>query len=516
MFEERKIVIGLITSTEFIKQIQDRWDIKLLASPTAKRMAAWCMEYYSKYKKAPMRDIESIFEQKKKNGLPTDLAEEIEEDILPGLSDEYINENVNVDYLVTITTQYFNERHLQRHTETIIGLLSAGKLIEAQKEASSFKPISVESNDWVDLSNPNVHDKIRKAFNQTREPLIKFKGALGKFWNDQLYRGAFVSLMAPEKRGKTYCLLEFGINGCENNKRVAFFQAGDMDEGDQLLRISNRLTKKSEQEKYSGWMYEPIKDCIHNQTDSCRKAEREDGNEKIFNLPGNDAMNLRKTVTAEQLRKATKDYPDHSPCKNCKAYSKNQWATPWLRYFHNGSPLTEEEASIAVEDFFIKYKRQFRLSTHSNGSLSVKGIEDVLDIWEEQDGFIPDIIIVDYADLLVESSLKEFRHQQNKIWRDLRGVSQKRKVLLITATQTDANSYSTDLLKLDNFSEEKRKYGHVTAMYGLNQDHHGREKEIGIMRINEILLRKGDFNTNNQVHVLMNLSRGMPFLASYW
>jgi len=122
--------------------------------------------------------------------------------------------------------------------------------------------------------------------------------------------------------------------------------------------------------------------------------------------------------------------------------------------------------------------------------------------------------------LLVPDVRMEFRHQQNEIWKALRGLSQERRKgiqpLIITATQADANSYDRDLLRLKNFSEDKRKYSHVTAMYGLNQDPHGREKKIGIMRINELVLREGAFDDNRVVYILQNLKRGQPYLGSYF
>jgi len=97
----------------------------------------------------------------------------------------------------------------------------------------------------------------------------------------------------------------------------------------------------------------------------------------------------------------------------------------------------------------------------------------------------------------------------------MRGVSDKKHCLTIAVTQADADSYERNLLKLDNFSEDKRKYSHVTAMYGLNQDPQGREKELGILRINELVVREGDFNNSHQVYILQNLRRGRPFISSY-
>ena len=66
------------------------------------------------------------------------------------------------------------------------------------------------------------------------------------------------------------------------------------------------------------------------------------------------------------------------------------------------------------------------------------------------------------------------------------------------------------------FKKDKRKYAHVTACYGLNQDPKDREKRLGIMRINEIVIREGDFSNAHEVTILQNLKRGRPFLSSFW
>jgi len=116
----------------------------------------------------------------------------------------------------------------------------------------------------------------------------------------------------------------------------------------------------------------------------------------------------------------------------------------------------------------------------------------------------------------VPETRTEFRHQVDEIWKGLRNLSQERHCLVITATQADARSYEQNRLKVSNFSEDKRKNAHVTAMYGLNQDPKDREKQLGWMRINEIVIREGDFSSSNEVYVLQNLKRGRPFLGSFW
>jgi hypothetical protein len=512
---ERKIIIGLITSTDYLRQIRNIWDPRYLESATAKRIAGWCWEYFEKYDKAPNRDIEAIYYAKLKKGkLPKDLFSEIEEDILPGLSEEYENDNFNLNYLLEETKKHFDERHLSIHKDTIDALLSNGQVEEANQLACDFKPIANAALTDLDLGNPVVLDRVEKAFQTTTQSLITYPRQLGQYWNSQLIRGGFVALMGPEKRGKTFWLLDMAIRGCRQKRNIAFFQAGDMTEDEQLMRICIYLTKKSNEEEYSGRMWEPVRDCIYNQIDDCKSPEDREG--KISPFAGKDPIELKNTISLEMLTEAYKESKGYRPCTNCTQFWKKHWATVWIKKVNTGSPLTVYEAKKAVDEFFIKNGRHFKLSTHPNGTLSVRNIKSILANWEKQDDFVPDVILVDYADLLTGDS-KDFRHLQNEIWKGLRSLSQEKgQPLVITATQADAKSYDQNRLKQSNFSEDKRKYGHVTAMWGLNQDTNDREKLIGLMRINDLTKRKGAFSVSNEITVLQNLKRGRPFLGSYW
>ena len=84
----------------------------------------------------------------------------------------------------------------------------------------------------------------------------------------------------------------------------------------------------------------------------------------------------------------------------------------------------------------------------------------------------------------------------------------------MTATQAAASSYKKDTIDLTDFSEDKRKFAHVTAMYGMNQT--PEEKKLGILRLNELVVRESDFDSTRQVKVLQCLSRGRPLIGSYF
>ncbi len=511
---ERKIIIGLITSTEYLRQIRSIWKIDYIESAAAKRLAGWVWEYFNKYDKAPGKDIEGIYYSKLKDKtLPKDIAEEIEEDILPSLSDEATQEDFNLEYLLDETKKYFTERHLVIHNSIIESYIARGMLLEAEKEACEYKPLPNASSTDLDLSSEEVFDKIERAFESASDPLIQFEGALGQFWNSQLVRGGFVAFMGTEKRGKTFMLLELAMKASKHGKKVAFFQAGDMTEEEQLIRVCIYLAGKSDDPQYCEAHWEPVKDCVKNQLNTCDKEERE-CDFGVFE--DKSEGELRTGIHLSDLIIAYKENKAYKPCSCCKAYKKHHWGTPWIKSIPEVEPLTASEAKKILKKELARRKRSLRFSTYPNDTLTVEQIRAKLGIWEKEDGFIPEIIIVDYADLLTTEERLEERPRQNKIWKGLRRLSQEKgKPLVITVTQADAAAYDQNKLKLKNFSEDKRKYAHVTAMYGLNQDTQDREKTIGLMRINELVKRKGAYSVTNEVTILQNLRRGKPFIGSY-
>jgi hypothetical protein len=134
----------------------------------------------------------------------------------------------------------------------------------------------------------------------------------------------------------------------------------------------------------------------------------------------------------------------------------------------------------------------------------------------QKQGWAVDVVLVDYADLLAVERNMEERAKQNHIWKGLRAIAQEFNCLVVSPTQTNADSYTKNLITLKNFSEDKRKFSHVTAMYGMNQDVEGREKEIGILRLNKIMMREADFKVTDQVTILQHLPTGQPILTSYY
>jgi hypothetical protein len=276
-----------------------------------------------------------------------------------------------------------------------------------------------------------------------------------------------------------------------------------MTELQQLRRMAIYLAERSDDPRYCNPMWVPTVDCLLHQTDECDKQIRE-SDARIFKS--------RKDITWEVLSNVAAQNKEHTPCYNCKELI----GTPWLKWRQGCQPLEWTQAYKYLRSFNKQHPAKFKLSTHGNETLTVTQMKKILRDLEKTEGFKPKVILLDYADLLApcpDIHRLDFRQQQNKIWQRLRNMSQEFECLLVTVTQIKAGGYNKKLLSIDDFSEDKRKFAHVTAMYGLNQTPD--EKRIGIMRINELVVREADFDSHHPVTVLQRLQMGRPVLGSY-
>jgi len=500
-FIERQIVIGFITSTRLLQVLVPSWNPRVLQSSTAQVLCRWCKEYFEQYHTAPNRNIETIYTEKLRLGLAKDQAEWIA-DILESLSEEY-EEQTDPLPLLDQAQRYISERILRMAAGDMLSELDKGNTDQAWNISQNIAPLNGNQDSPVCDPFGCGLDKIQEAFQQRLSPLVVFPKALGKFWNNELAPGNFIALMGKEKVGKSLFLLEIAMRAARNNTPVAFFQAGDMTELQQLRRMAIYLAEKSDQERYCNGMWVPQVDCLLHQTDDCEDKNREDP-DKVFKD--------RKEITWENLSIKAQKNPEHRPCHNCDRLV----GSPWLKWRAGVQPLTGKEAYRTLKRFGKQYPNTMRMSTHANETLTVQQIKQILQQWKQRDGWVPRIVLVDYADILApdpDLSRLDFRHQQNRIWQRLRNLSQEWNCLVVTVTQIKADGYDKKLLSLADFSEDKRKFAHVTAMYGINQN--PEEKRIGLIRLNELVIRESDFDSHRPVTILQRLQMGKPFLGSW-
>jgi len=181
-------------------------------------------------------------------------------------------------------------------------------------------------------------------------------------------------------------------------------------------------------------------------------------------------------------------------------------------------PIIEKRKlkAVGAREAFRAWSRfdrvgRFRLEVHSSGSLSAEQLAAHV-ANGEREGWVPDVVVVDYADLLALPRGMEKRDGIDETWRRLRRMSQDFHCCVVTGTQADAASYRAGLVRAGNFSDSRTKNDHVTAAFGLNVGDEDREK--GVTRVNWLKRRDEAFSENWQVHVAGCLAVGCPLVVS--
>lgn len=458
--EERTILMGLVTSEAILSKVLSglKSESKPFQSKWSNVVFGWCRSYFQKYNQAPKRSLQSLFRnysEKHEDEAEVGMIEKF----LISLDDEYRNlaKDLNVDFVVDMASKHFNLVRYTRHRDQLDELLLSKDTEQIKEELNKFQPINFGSSAIIDILTDE------KAWMEALEQVesdvqIHYPGALGEFFGDQLARDAFVSLMAPEKTGKTWWLIDMAWRALRAKKRVLFISAGDMSRRGLIQRLGIRAARR------------PIK------AGTVMRPKR-----MILNMQGQPNLKMVEEVYSAPI-------------------TKKQWRAAQAEIL----TLTGSKDSL------------LKLSLHSNGSLNFGGVRGELDELIKS-GWIPDVVVLDYMDILApEDGMKgqDFRHSTNESWKAGRRMSQDYHVCFITATQSDAASYDKKVITRQNFSEDKRKLSHVTGMVGLNQNEE--EKKLGLYRLNWVLLREGVYFENQVCYVAGCLSLANPAMKSIW
>lgn len=459
----RVVLLGMMASEDVLQRASRMYTPGLFGVAYADTVASWCLEYFQEYERAPREDIEKVFYQK------AEMMDESDVDVIKSLLVKASKEisrgdKLNAPYILKEMETLFKFQKAKQTATKVLDDLEEGDITAAESElvayASPEIPRTTSINPYTD------EEAIKRAFNVSREPLFRFPGDFGKQVNWRLVRGGFLALLGREKVGKTWMLDLFAHQAARGRCNVAFFSVGDMDEDEMIRRKHTGLTRIPSDPSVLGETYFVPSDI-----------EQADDPDDHGNLGG--GLNV-----VGEWEKCTR--------------------------------LLEASDAIKAGKLFGRRMRgrDFRLFTFPNYSINVQGIEMELDIAEKMDLFIPDVIVIDYADILAPEALapREFRHAENVKWMRLRALAQKRNCLVIVATQADSASYDVITLGMSNFSEDKRKLSHVTGMMGLNKTE--TEMGLGVMRTNWIVLRGGRYTNSHCCFLLQCLEQGRPLIKS--
>ena len=495
------VLAAALYDDTFLLELSSFYKPGLFSDEKIDRFIEWAISHQEKHDVAPashtwdilIKEIEAEHINEKEAPLYEKLLKRAESAHSKGL---------HIPFLLEEAKTLLKEKSLEQLVDIIDDHLGTGRHAEAIEAVETFSHPSTEINYIEPFKSM---DLVKAALEKNVVPLFTFKGPLGELLNLYLTRDSFLALMGPTKRGKTWWMFEIAIRAIFARCNVAIFQAGDLTQDQGLLRFYKQISRSVSHEEHKvcgGMALIPIKDCTQNQDGSCTSINRRQ-KDTLLNADGD------KPEWANRPRK----YRTCTECENVGVeYAKDTWFVE-----------QEIDRGVDIRDYKViadrllgrTLGRQFRMSSHVNGSISVTEISRIVKRWKRE-GWIPDVIVIDYADILAPEKIsqKEFRHSENDKWRALRRLSQDYNCLVVTATQTDTKSYDVADLSLGNFSEARTKADHVTGMVGLNQT--PEEKKAQVMRLGWLALREGEFNCARQVLCYQCLRLGTPYLGGVW
>lgn len=441
---EKDIIYQLIVSDKFCREIVPVLNPKFLEVSYIKIVAIWIKDYFQKFKEAPKKNIIKLY----RSHIDELKDESLQENILTfieKLDKDYDSIKVsNEDFAIQNAIKYLKARSLKNFSEDIDSYIASGDIEKAENCVTKFRKVEIASGEGVSLLEDS--DIITESFTEEQDLLFAYPGDFGRLIGD-IHREDFIAFLAPMKAGKTFQLIDFGIEALKNNLKVVMYSL-EMSRTNMIKRVwtalSGQITKDIEievpyfEEDGDKWRIE----------------------KKVVNKKASSVLEVKKKQTSLK------------------------------RLFRGGA---------------------FRIYAEPAYSMTVESLENKLDDLAYE-GFYPDVIIIDYADIMAPSDKNEYRQQIDGIWKRLRALAQKRKAVVVTASQTNRGAISREV-EAEDVAEDIRKISHVTSMVAISKTKYCKQNKLAIF--SQMAIREGEAEMRKVV-ATQNLALGRPILESHW
>lgn len=453
------VVAGMVMDRVVLARVASRWKQAMFGVEWADIIGKLCVDYFATTGEAPTTTISDLWDGWSADNDHDKETIRMTERFLNHVSEEYENEAPPASAFVLDRAAVAFDSYAYRQSRVDADLLfEQGQAREAIERLHGTRRVELGSG--ATIKPAEEWDVWERAFdNALVEPLVTYPGDLKRFFGDTLARSSLVAFMAADKTGKSFWLLDVIYRAISQRKqcRVAYFEAGDLEQETVLQRLGSRV-------------------CHHPTWESFHK--------------GRCQIAIPTAIDGE-------------------GETEVEWQT-------FDAPLDARTAYAKVKRI-CRNRDVLRIECHPNSSLSVDDMDSRLHGWD-MDGWRPDIVVCDYADILAPPmGVTDPLVQIDETWKRLRRLSQQRYCLVLTATQANAAGYGAAMLTRRNFSGRKTKLAHVNGMLGINVSFDGgeeSEKARGVSRLNWIVRRRGAFNERMSCWTAGNLAIGNPAIVS--
>lgn len=141
-------------------------------------------------------------------------------------------------------------------------------------------------------------------------------------------------------------------------------------------------------------------------------------------------------------------------------------------------PEVSDKLFSHANELLARYK--FYIKQFPTGQLTVPDLCAYLDSLEDLHGFVPDILLLDYADLM-KLDPRNLRIETGVLFKELRGVAVDRGFALVTASQTNRSSSEVRWVRDDMVAEDWSKIGTADTILTYSQTKE--ERKLNLARL---------------------------------
>lgn len=323
---------------------------------------------------------------------------------------------IDATFVIDQVKQFLDRRHMQASLEEAMELLEQGDLAKVREVLYKQQVLPAEDASAIQLFDP----KQALSFLNKKEDTDWFSMGIDLMDERDIRpeRKTLSFMIAPAGVGKSWWMIEIGKRAIQHHKKV--------------LHITLELSDQKTAQRYL---------------------------QAIFALTKKQA---------EQFRTA---YFEHD--------SNNLVSIQFRELFRNS--IIEKQLEITKslhhmgKTLHSPYIKEFPM-----GSLSIEHLTLYIDSLERDKGFKPDLVIVDYADLMKINS-EQLRIDTGRVYKELRGLAQAKDFAMVSASQGNRESATAKLVGSHNVAEDWSKIG--TADNILTYSQTPDEKLMGLARI---------------------------------
>jgi replicative DNA helicase len=138
------------------------------------------------------------------------------------------------------------------------------------------------------------------------------------------------------------------------------------------------------------------------------------------------------------------------------------------------------EKALAEKIRRFQYRIHLLMKRFPTGSLGIDGLEVYLDSLERLENFVPDIVLLDYADLM-KLDYRNLRTSTGEIYKELRRIAVERNLAMVTASQSNRLGEDARVLTLKHLAEDYSKAATADNIIAYSQT--SAELVLGLARL---------------------------------